>query len=178
MTPGVIYVMDTSGLLDLKRDLSQEPKEEKERVWKAVRERMDRGNVVFPVHVLWELKRHHHETEKDDWPYETVAAADPDKAMPFSDMDMTSEVRRVLASCSAVLDAKKASGADEADPWVVAMALKLVEDGERVVVVSDDRKDTVVKMSLRTACGIHGIGTISARAFAHQTAIRTSVAWK
>lgn len=178
MTPGVIYVMDTSGLLDLKRDLSQENTAEKERVWNAVRERMDRGNVVFPPHVLWELKRQHHQMEKQDWPYETVAAANSDKAMPLSDLDMISEVKRVLASCSAVLDAKKASGADEADPWVVAMALKLVEDGERVVVVCDDRKDTVVKMSLRTACGIHGIGTISARAFAHQTAIRTSVEWK
>ena len=178
MTPGVIYVMDTSGLLDLKRDLSQETKQEKERVWTSVGGRMDRGNVVFPVHVLWELKRYHRETEKDDWPYETVAAANPDKAMPFTDMEMTNEVRRVLASCSAVLDAQKASGEDEADPWVVAMALKLVEDGERVVVVCDDRKDTAVKMSLRTACGIHGIGTISARAFAHQTGIRTSSEWK
>ena len=98
--------------------------------------------------------------------------------MPLSDMDMTAEVRRVLASCSAVLDSKKASGADEAGPWVVAMALKLAADGARVVVVCDDRKDTREKMSLRTACGIHGIGTISARAFAHQTAIRPSVEWK
>ena len=59
----------------------------------------------------------------------------------------------------------KTQGADEADPWVVALALSLVEQGKRVTVITEDRRDRLNKTSIQSVCGLLGIPGISIVAF-------------
>ncbi len=59
-----------------------------------------------------------------------------------------------MAKVPDVLDKDKASGADEADPYVLALALRLKTMGHEVTVVSEERKDKPDKMSINTACGL------------------------
>jgi hypothetical protein len=63
-------------------------------------------------------------------------------------------VRRVLAKVPTVLDPDKPGGADEADPYILGLALNLKDKGHEVTVVSEERKDRPDKMSLNTACGL------------------------
>jgi hypothetical protein len=54
---------------------------------------------------------------------------------------------------------------DEADPYVVALAITLGDQAANVVVVTDDRRDKPHKTSLATACGIFRIPTLPLLAF-------------
>lgn len=76
-----------------------------------------------------------------------------------------SAVKRVLERVSDVIDPDKASGAEDADPYVIALALRLREAGEDATVVTEDRKDKPAKMSLATACGLWSIPTVPFEAF-------------
>lgn len=63
-------------------------------------------------------------------------------------------VRRALAKVPTVLDVDKTAGADEADPYVLGLALSLKDRGHEVTVVSEERKDKPDKTSMNTACGL------------------------
>ena len=64
------------------------------------------------------------------------------------------------------LDAEKDGGAEEADPYILGMALKLKNAGFKDVrVVTEENKDTPRKTSLRTAAGVLGLASVPLRAF-------------
>jgi len=60
---------------------------------------------------------------------------------------------------------EKTTGADEADPYVLALALKLSSDGHQTTVITEERKDRPQKMSLNTACGLHRLVCVPIMAF-------------
>lgn len=76
-------------------------------------------------------------------------------------------LRTVLAHPQAtrVLDPHKVSGADEADPHVLALAIHLQDEGHHVTVVTEDRRDKPFKLSLHSACGVLGVLSIPVRPF-------------
>jgi hypothetical protein len=49
---------------------------------------------------------------------------------------------------------------DEADPYVLALAVRLRGGGHDARVVVQETKDTSKKLSLNTACGILGIPSV------------------
>lgn len=71
----------------------------------------------------------------------------------------------VLQEVPDLLDASKTSTTDEADPYVVGLALKLTEEGLKVTVITEETKDSPVKTSMSSACGIMRIPSISIRVF-------------
>jgi hypothetical protein len=72
-------------------------------------------------------------------------------------------VQRVLAVVPSVLDADKDTGVEEADPYVLALASQLHNQGKEVRIVTEDARDT--QMSLRTAAGLLGIPSVPLKAF-------------
>lgn len=61
------------------------------------------------------------------------------------------------------LDEKKDVGPDEADPYVLALALGLKGEGRDVRVVTQERKSVVRKMSLASAAGYLGLPAVDVR---------------
>jgi hypothetical protein len=74
-------------------------------------------------------------------------------------------VQRVLAVVPSVLDADKDTGVEEADPYVLALAGQLHNQGKEVRIVTEDARDIPTQMSLRTAAGLLGIPSVPLKAF-------------
>jgi hypothetical protein len=70
----------------------------------------------------------------------------------------------VLAVVPDVLDPDKDSGAEEADPYVLALAFKLRTDGIDARIVTEESRDSPRNMSISTAAGILGIPSVPLRA--------------
>jgi hypothetical protein len=94
------------------------------------------GALVFPPQVLEELRHGHDMLPPDtvdepfDWALDVQAIASRHPV----DFDA---VRRALAKAPHVLDTEKTRGSDEADPYVLGLALKLKENGHEVTVVAE-----------------------------------------
>ena len=75
-------------------------------------------------------------------------------------------LREVLAveGVAQLLDPDKA-GAEEADPYVLALAHHLIGIGLFARVITEDRVNTPDKIALASACGIVGIPVVPVRAF-------------
>jgi hypothetical protein len=85
--------------------------------------------------------------------------------MAVPDHDVYGEAREVLGQVPDLLDVAKTTTTDEADPYVVGLALKLKREGNQVIVITEETKDSPVKTSMRSACGVMGLPTISMRVF-------------
>ena len=81
------------------------------------------------------------------------------------------KVREVLAHPQVrnVLDPDK-TGVDEADPYVLGLAVFLKDQGE-VTIITEERKDRPGKMSLNTACGLLRLYCLSMEPFLAQQKI-------
>jgi Domain of unknown function (DUF4411) len=75
------------------------------------------------------------------------------------------DIKNVLALVPKVLDPDKDSGAEEADPYLLALATLLRTKGLDARIVTQETKDTPKKMSLNTACGLLGIPSVPLAAF-------------
>lgn len=139
--PGPIWVFDTSGLIEL----NGVPRAERQAILSTLTELVKEGRLRMPKQVVDELKRG--SDELVEWAKKVEAEA----ALGSPSFD---EVQAVLAVVPDVLDPQKDFGADEADPYVLAMAVKLKTTEADVRIVTQETKDRPGKTSLRTAAGI------------------------
>jgi len=146
-----VWVIDTCSILQVRREPSLASR--RARTYSAMAAAVKNGSLVFPTEVHGELDRGRGKLSpgSTDEPYEWAAKARDAATRHGTDFDV---VKRVLAKVPKVLDAEKPAGADEADPYVLALALRLKEHGHEVTVISEERKDRPDKMSLTTACGL------------------------
>jgi hypothetical protein len=110
------------------------------------------GGLLFPRQVLEELSRFSILPKKAaDLPLQWAkrVAEDALRIRPSFEA-----VREVLERVPSVLDSAKPDATDEADPYVLALALELSREGTRVRVVTEERVDNPLKMSMATAAGI------------------------
>lgn len=121
------------------------------------------GTLRFPKSVIDEI---------NVGPTRAASGADPAAswatacgALAVPDHDVLAEARAVLAEVPDLLDANKTSTTDEADPYVVGLALKLMREGLTVTVVTEESRDSPVKTSMSSACGVMRIPSISMRVF-------------
>ena len=66
-------------------------------------------------------------------------------------------LKDVISRVSDIFDPEK-PGVDEADPYVLALAMHLRSQGLSVTVLTEERKDRPNKVSMNTACG--GLGLV------------------
>jgi hypothetical protein len=130
------------------------------RVWDGLTDLATKSHVLFPPEVCAEL--------------ELGAAANPDPPLEWarrhrgcSERKASFEVvREVLTIAPELVDPD--SPHEQADPYVVALALELKRGGFDVRVITDDRKDKrtrPIKLSVVTAAGLLGIATVPLFAF-------------
>lgn len=155
--PSQYQVLDTSSLIRIREVVSSTTLS---RVLKNLSRLVDAGELVFPVEVVEELERH----ERRNDPILDWAKATRSTATRFG--PQFESLRKVLAHPIArlVLDSDKATGSEEADPHVLALAmsLKLVAD---VTVITQETRDRPGHVSMTTACGVLRLIRVPIEAF-------------
>jgi hypothetical protein len=148
-----VWVVDTSSIIEIRRSV---PNADRRAVFRRLSALVSEGRLKFPKQVVDELRR----------------AANPDVTDPVlqwaeeNELDACStslaydKVKEVLNHVSEILDPAKDSGADEADPYVLALAVVLREANLDARVVTQETKDGPRKMSLNTASGLLGIPSV------------------
>ena len=145
--------MDTSAILQSRR---QVPVAVCPRTLASLSDLVTVGRLKFPSEVLKELRRH----ARPDAPDQLLEWAESVEGNASADAPSLDRVKDVLAVVADILDKDKDSGAEEADPYVLAFAVSLREQAVDARVVTQEVKDSPRKMSLNTAAGILGIPSV------------------
>lgn len=156
---GVVWVIDTSSICEVRRAV---PIAVRKQTFAGLTKLVNDGRLVYPPEVLDELKRTADLKAPDEqylWAKTNSEVANARGKCELSD------VKPVLDAVPNVLDPQKDSGAEEADPYVLAVARKLRSEGVDARVVTQETKDSPSKMSLNTAAGILGIPCVPLKAF-------------
>lgn len=76
-------------------------------------------------------------------------------------------MRRVLEHPQTrhILDPNKPDQPEEADPYILAMAIKIKKTGDIPTVISQEIKDRAGKMSIASACGLHQLLSLRVEPF-------------
>jgi hypothetical protein len=144
------WVVDTSSLI-LMRSLYS--REERGRILERLSALVTEARIVYPREVVAELDRYAGpDNPALEWTkrHQDVAT----RRQPSFE-----SVRTVLAQVPEVLDPDK-EGVEEADPYVLAMALELAATTD-VRLVSEEIKSTTAKMPLGSAAGFLRIPAVS-----------------
>lgn len=158
MAQHVVWVIDTSSIIEIRRSV---PTARRPEIFQKLSDLVTAGRVVFTKQVVDELERAADRVNPDaqyQWAKTNEAKA-TERAPSFDD------IKTVLALVPNVLDPDKDSGAEEADPYLLAHATILRNSSVDARMVTQESKDTPRKMSLNTACGLLGIPSVPLAAF-------------
>jgi hypothetical protein len=152
---GPVWVLDTSALVNFKVLISAAEQ------WQAFRELerlVEQGRIAMPRQVIREASEIAHPDVPGAW-----AAGVRSRLLYPLDADY-GHVQRVMRDAGDVLDPNKAT--EDADPYVLALALQIQAAGRRSVVVTDDEVDRApIKISMATACSRLGVDRTDSRTF-------------
>jgi hypothetical protein len=146
-----VWVADSSSLIQIK---SEVPRADRAAVFAALSALVAAGRLVFPPEVVKELKRNTGSAPDDACRW--AVGAEAIACQPVSH----DQAKAVLAQVPQILDPRKDSGEDEADPYVLALAVKLRDQGVDARVVVQEVRGAPAKMSLNTACGMLGVPSV------------------
>jgi hypothetical protein len=153
MATSPIWCIDTSSIISLR---SQFSRENYRKILDSLSELVANGRLRFPREVVGELERYEGaDNPALNWAQTHQGAAT--QLQPSFD-----DVAAVLAEVPEVIDVDK-EGVEEADAYVLALALRLTRDGQDARVVTEEFKTTVAKMPLGSAAGYLRIPSMSIR---------------
>ena len=168
-----VWVADTCALIHVRRCVVPPEKRHHHSARKQVFQKLEAlvtaGRLVFPDETFTELKDGNAK----------LPPTTPDHPFQFA------ERCRKAASRTASFDIVKELGAhtlvrrvvdpnaekDEADIYVLSVALELQRGGTQVGVLTQERNDMASKLSMTTACGILGLVCLRMEAFLHEEGI-------
>lgn len=138
------------------------------RVFRELTKRVAAGQLIYPVEVITELKQ-----TRGASPFYPYQWAEKHRASATPRTPLFALVKQLLRDpqIKLVLDPHKTGGPDEADPYVLALALQRKRGGEEVVVLSEERRDRPNKLSVNTACGLLRLYCLPMEAFLVQEGI-------
>jgi hypothetical protein len=149
VAPQEIWVIDTCSVIQVRRIFT--PALQKI-VYEALTGKVESGSLVYPKKVVEELERNKR-SGKPDPPCEW-AKKNEKQATRFG--LVFEELREVLAHPQVrnVFDPNKSTGADEADPHVLALAYHLKRRGIISTVLTEETRNRPDKLSMNSACGL------------------------
>lgn len=146
--PDDVSVIDTSSILQVRRIIARQ---EQQGVYDKLTVLVQGDGLFFPKEVVVELERWSNpDPSSIDLPLGWVKANSHKAAkhgVPFDALKL------VLEQVQEVHDPDKL-GVEEADPYVLALAIHLQQQGKQVMVLTEERKDRPDKISMTTACGV------------------------
>ena len=159
--PERVWIVDTSALVEAKSALSVA---DQWRTFKLLEDMVRAGTVAMPRLTIREVSEIAHPDLPGAW-----APGVRDIQQHPLDPEWE-DVQRVMAEAGDVVDPNKTK--DDADPYVLALALQLVQQGFDVWVVTEDRVDRN-RIAVTTACDRLGISHCSVRDFLGGLGVRT-----
>ncbi len=165
MTPSErVWILDTSALVEAKSALSVA---DQWQTFKLLEDMVRAGTVAMPRLVIREISEIAHPDLPGAW-------APGVRDIQQHPLDPEWEhVQRVMAEAGDVVDPNKTK--EDADPYVLALALQLVGQGHDVCVVTEDRVDRN-RIAVTTACDRLSIPHCSVRDFLGGLGVKTKKA--
>lgn len=156
---GEVWVIDTSSITEIRRRLTRA---DQVTVYTSLTLLVTGGHLVFPAEVLDELKRGSNpSSSREDLPFEWCKSVAGTASLNPSLVT----VKEVLGQVPDVLDPDKPRGAEEADPYILALAVELKRNGQDASIITQDKTDKPKKLSLSSAAGILKIPAVAVLAF-------------
>jgi hypothetical protein len=155
-------VIDTSSITEVRRGLIPAP--DIPRVYDALTELVQAGTLIYPKQVTGELEEYTGLTkDRPDLPYQWAKSNHPQATRFGFDAN---NLRSVLSHPVArrVVDTAK-TGKEEADPYILELATRMWAGGNQVTVLTEDRRDKPMKLSLHSACGVLQIVPLTIEVF-------------
>lgn len=143
-----IWVLDTSSVIEIKQVA---PKQDWKAIFQDLSQLVSSGNLVYPKQVIAELDAGSL-SRGYDRPFEW-AKKNGQKATRHGNLFEELAVVMNHQTASRVCDPNKAFGPEEADPYVLALALHLKQTGRTVTVLAEESKSTPHKLAINQACG-------------------------
>jgi hypothetical protein len=162
-----LWVADTCALSEVRR-IPRIGKAGEVAVFKELSKQVAAGRVIYPVEVVTELKQ-----TQGSAPFYPYQWAENHRSVATPKKPLFNEVKELLKDpqLRLVLDPAKTGPPEEADPYVLALALRHKNEGNEVVVLSQERRDRPKKLSVNTACGLLRLYCLPMEAFLVQEAI-------
>jgi uncharacterized protein DUF4411 len=158
-----VFVIDTSSIIQVRQILAQQTPAKVTAVYAELIKLAMSGVLRYPRGVIDEINVGPTKAASGSDPAHSWAVACEGLAVP--NHDVIAEAKEVLQEVPDLLDASKTSTTDEADPYVVGLALKLSRENSTVTVITEEMRDSPHKTSMSSACGIMRIPSISVRVF-------------
>jgi rRNA maturation endonuclease Nob1 len=159
--PDPVWVLDTSALIEAKLAL---PVSDQWAAFKRLEELVVEGRIAMPRHVIKEVS----EIAHPDLPGAWAPGVRRHLVHPLEpDWEHLAEVMRVAGD---VVDPNKTE--EDADPYVLALALHLRAAGLLVIVVTEESIDRI-RIAMTTACARLHLRSCDVRAFLGQLGIAT-----
>lgn len=162
MTSGLkVWVLDTSALVETKTLVSVA---DQWNTFKLLEEMVQSGSIAMPRLVIREISEIAHPDLPGAW-------APGVRDLQSHPLDPDWEfVQQVMRKAGDVVDPNK--NKEDADPYVIALALQLERDGYDVTVVTEDRVDRN-RIAVTTACSRLNLRHCSARELFADLGIKT-----
>ena len=162
--PERVWILDTSALVEAKSALSVA---DQWQTFKLLEDMVRVGTVAMPRLVIREISQIAHPDLPGAW-------APGVRDIQQHPLDPAWEqLQRVMAEAGDVVDPNKTT--EDADPYVLALSLELLEQGHDVCVVTEDRVDRN-RIAVTTACDRLGIAHCSVRDFLGDLGVKTKKA--
>jgi rRNA maturation endonuclease Nob1 len=156
-----VWIFDTSALVEAKAALSVA---DQWQTFKQLEDMVRAGSVAMPRLVIREISEIAHPDLPGAW---APGVRDIQKHPLDAEWG---HVQRVMAEAGDVVDPNKTK--EDADPYVLALALQLLGEGHDACVVTEDRVDRN-RIAVTTACDRLGIAHCSVREFLGNLGIKT-----
>jgi hypothetical protein len=154
-----VWVIDTSSILEI-RGIEKTLRVE---LYSKLTALVKAGRLKYPKQVVDELKRG--SPKAPDLPFKW---AHDNAHIATAAGPSLEEVKAVLGITPKVLDPNKDSGGEEADAYVLALAIEIKRKTMADVrVVTNESRDLPSKMSMSTAAGLLAIPSVPLRGFLH-----------
>lgn len=125
--------------------------------------RVEAGEIAIPLHVIREVSDVQHPDMPGAW------AKGMEKRMVYPLQADEHHTLRVMTETPNVLDVD--ADTEQADPFVIALALHLAAAGYHPIVVTEDKKDRPPRISVKTACDQLNVDCVSLEDFLTAIAI-------
>jgi rRNA maturation endonuclease Nob1 len=159
-----LYVIDTSSVIAIRQEIMAQAKgPQVAAVHDGLAAMVESGEILLPEQVIAELKRGQADVALQ-WALKVAK-----HAVPIIELALT--VRDVVRDIPYLVDATSTSSTDDADPWVVGLALLRSRQGEDVTVLTEEYRDRPDRTTVSSACGMLRIPTMTVRAFLLYTKI-------
>ena len=156
-----VWILDTSCLVEAKLAVSVA---DQWKAFKLLEDKVRSGEIAMPRHVIREISEIDHPDLPGAW-------APGVRDVQLHPLDPSWDcVQRVMAEAGDVVDPNKTK--EDADPYVIALALHLQGDGLGVSVVTEDCVDRS-RIAVTTACDRLSIPHCSTREFLNELGIKT-----